>query len=147
MTELFFLSESSHNWFRVKAGAKGYTIGQYISLHHQEWTSKRLVIKDPKVIELIAWREREKERRYSDSLVARDDRRKPTYWPSPLYDGTVWNAIFTGRRVHRYAGIDVGAFDNIVEWMRDSEVVRKRAATDGQLLSQALELIGRQWIE
>jgi len=147
MTELFFLSESSHNWFRVKAGAEGYTIGQYISLHHREWTSKKLVIKDLKIVSLIEGREGDRERAYSDSVVERGDKRKPKYWPNSLYDGTVWNAIFKGRRVHRYVGIDMVAFDNLVEWMRDSDVVRKRAATDGQLVSQALELIGRQWIE
>lgn len=147
MTELFFLSESSHNWFRVKAGSEGFTIGQYINLHYREWTSRKLVIKDPKIVELVAERVREKARRYSDSIVEREDRPRPRYWPSPLYDGKVWLSIFGGRRIHRYAGIDARAFDGVVEWMRDSEVVRKRAATDGQLFSQALELIGRQWIE
>lgn len=147
MVELFFLSENSHNWFRVKAGSEGFTIGQYINLHYREWTSRKLVIKDSGVRELIESRIREKEIRYSDSIVERGDRRKPRYWPSMKYDGKVWLCIFGGRRIHRYAGIDVEAFDGVVEWFRDSEVVRKRAATDGQLFSQALELIGRQWIE
>ena len=143
MGVIFYLSDPSYRWIKDQARQEELSTSRWVELHYPDLVSRRLCIKDSGLIELIAARSIDPS---TQSVIERGDKPIP-YHRAPIeYDGVVWQAMFgSWGRLPRELGVSEDAVGALAAWTVREKVVRRRAATQPTLASEALELIGRGW--
>lgn len=142
----FYLSDVAHNTMRRNAANENVTLARYINNHWAEWVALDVVVRDEGVKALIGKRAVDVR---SLGALERGDIRPPKFKSRPEHDGVVWLAMFGAwkRRKREVRGVEADAIEALATWVVNEGVVRRRAASETTLASQALELIGRGWVK